>query len=391
MKRSQVKTAVFLSNFYNHHQKPFADAMYARLGEGYHFIETSPMTEERKNMGWGEATIPDYVITSDRLQNDRAGVQAIIDEADVVIFGSAPRALLDNRLKAKKLTFFYYERLIRWDYKKWKYPFRLVTWRRYFKQGKNTRLLCTGAFAAADFAKFFLFRNRTYKWAYFTELKKYDDVDGLIAAKKPNSILWVSRFIGLKHPDHAVETAKRLKAAGYDFKLSMIGNGELEESVKALVEKNGLSDCVELLGSMKPEQVREHMEKSEIFLFTSDHNEGWGAVVNESMNSGCAVVASHAIGAVPFLVDGKENGLIYKDGDLDDLYEKIKYLLDHKEERIAMGHKAYLTMAEEWNGENAAQKVITLAETLLDGEGNAFPFERGVCSKAERLAVDWIE
>ena len=44
-----------------------------------------------------------------------------------------------------------------------------------------------------------------------------------------------------------------------------------------------------------------YMESSHIFLlFTSDRNEG--AALNESMNSGCAVVASDAIGSVPYLM-----------------------------------------------------------------------------------------
>ena len=36
--------------------------------------------------------------------------------------------------------------------------------------------------------------------------------------------------------------------------------------------------------------------------------EGWGAVVNEAMNSGCAVVADHMIGAAPWLIRQGENG-----------------------------------------------------------------------------------
>ena len=49
------------------------------------------------------------------------------------------------------------------------------------------------------------------------------------------------------------------------------------------------------------------MEKSHIHLFTSNHLEGWGAVVNEAMNSGCAVVANREAGAVPYLIEhGKE-------------------------------------------------------------------------------------
>ena len=34
------------------------------------------------------------------------------------------------------------------------------------------------------------------------------------------------------------------------------------------------------------------MEKADIFLFTSDRREGWGAVANEAMNSACALVVS---------------------------------------------------------------------------------------------------
>ena len=45
------------------------------------------------------------------------------------------------------------------------------------------------------------------------------------------------------------------------------------------------------------------MEQANIFIISSTHEEGWGAVVNEAMNSGCVVIGSHAAGAVPFLIE----------------------------------------------------------------------------------------
>ena len=42
-----------ISNYINHHQIPFSDEMYKRLGDDYCFIQTEPMEEERSNMGWG--------------------------------------------------------------------------------------------------------------------------------------------------------------------------------------------------------------------------------------------------------------------------------------------------------------------------------------------------
>ena len=52
---------VLVSNFFNHHQKPFSDAMFSIIGENYHFIETSTITEERLKLGWGEKDKPSYV------------------------------------------------------------------------------------------------------------------------------------------------------------------------------------------------------------------------------------------------------------------------------------------------------------------------------------------
>lgn len=55
-----------------------------------------------------------------------------------------------------------------------------------------------------------------------------------------------------------------------------------------------------LTGYKKPEEVRERMEKADILLATSDRGEGWGAVMQRAMNSGCVVIADHMMGAVPF-------------------------------------------------------------------------------------------
>jgi len=112
-------------------------------------------------------------------------------------------------------------------------------------------------------------------------------------------------------------------------------------------------------------------------------------VLNESMNSACAVVAGHAIGSVPFLLRDGGNGLIYKSGDVNDLYDKVKFLLDNNQERKRLGKNAYTTMEKEWNAENAAKKFLHLCQQLLAGEKHPFPYENGVCSKANILKDNW--
>lgn len=379
----------FVSNFYNHHQKPVADELYSMTGVEYHFIETAKISEERLKMGWGRDEKPTYVLQSYTDQTAKENCQRIIDEADVVITGSAPRSLLKTRLKNKKLTFYYSERIYKKKPPVYKYPVHFLKNIKHIIRHRNLYILCASAYTSADYAKVFTFKNKAYKWGYFTAVKEYEDVDVLVADKTPNSILWTARFIDWKHPEHAVEIAKRLKKDGYDFKLNMIGNGELEEQIKELIEKESLSDCVEMLGSMRPEEVREYMEKSEIFILTSDRNEGWGAVLNESMNSACAVVANSAIGSVPFLMKDGENGYMYK--DVDGLYNKVKKLLDNAEERKRLSKNAYNTMIEEYNPKNAAKRLLSLCERMLEGEYKSFPFAEGICSKAEELKDNWYK
>ena len=183
--------------------------------------------------------------------------------------------------------------------------------------------------------------------------------------------------------------AASLCEKGYDFKMRIIGNGEMETLIRSMIWERKLEDCVEMLGTMSPDEVRSHMERADIFLFTSDFNEGWGAVLNESMNSGCAVVASHAIGAVPFLIRDGENGLVYQNGNQKQMEERVRRLLDDGEYRKKIARKAYLTISREWNAECAAERLVLLAETLRAKGKAQCPSDEGPCSRAVVLPNDW--
>ena len=123
------------------------------------------------------------------------------------------------------------------------------------------------------------------------------------------------------------------------------------------------------------------MEKANIYLFTSDYNEGWGAVLNESMNSGCAVVASHAIGSVPFLLKHDINGLIYNNDQAEDLFAQVESLIKDQALREKLGRNAYHTIHETWNAKIAAENILLLSKSLLTGNQHA-PIENGPCSIA---------
>ena len=377
---------LFVSNYFNHHQKPVSDAIYQRVCHNYTFLETQEMERTRKILGWGEKNIPRYVCrvwdADNELHDDIAVQRAVITQADVVITGSASERLIRNRIKSGKIVFRYAERPLKNGNSLLRYIPRWIKWHIQNPVNKPVYMLCASAYTAEDYAKFGLFRNKTYKWGYFPETKHYD-VESLWQKKGTTDILWCGRFLDWKHPDDALKVAKRLKEEGYCFRLSFVGTGEMESQLHRMVADSDLDDCVCFLGAKDPQKVRDNMEKAGIYLFTSDRKEGWGAVLNEAMNSGCAVVASRDAGATPYLVSDNENGLIYQSGNVEALYQKVKYLLDHSGEQKRLGLSAYHTIVDMWNAENAAARLINLAEYILAGEESPQIYTDGPCSSAE--------
>lgn len=377
---------LFLSNYYTHHQQAFCETLDTLTKHQFTFVETEAFSEERKQSGWErQADVPFVKQYEELIRSCNDDVMT----ADVVILGSAPLSIVHERLKARKLVFLYAERVYKNGYQPMKWLPRLYRfWSRYGRH-RSMYLLCASAYTASDYALHGALIGKSYRWGYFPEMKQYD-ICQMNARKKPAKLLWCGRFLDWKHPEVALTIAKRLKDDGYSFELELIGNGLMETELKQRVLEDGLSDCVHFLGPMSTDSVRAQMESAGIFMFTSDFHEGWGAVLNEAMNSGCAVVASHAIGSVPFLLKHRENGLIYHSGNTDELYRHVKFLLEYPEQQRQLGTKAYQTIHQMWNAKNAAERFLRLVEQI-QCSGRCDLYDEGPCSRAPVIWNNWFK
>ncbi len=399
---------VFVSNYLNHHQIPFCDAMYEKLGGDFVFIQTEPMEKERVQMGWQEDVKVPYL----KLYYEEPQLcSRLTEDCAVLLFGGTDdESYVKPRLEAGKPVIRYSERIYKtgqWkavsprgllqkykDHTKYRkkpvymlcsgagkpvirYSERIYKtgqWKAVSPRGllqkykdhtkyrkKPVYMLCSGAYVPSDFRIVRAYPGKLLRWGYFPETRLYDK-EKLMSRKEPASIFWAARFIDWKHPELPLQTAAFLKEKGCSFHLYMAGGGEKEPEVKRLLEEYGLQEEVTLLGYQTPEQVRQRMEKSDIYLVTSDRQEGWGAVVNEAMNSGCAVVANHMIGAVPFLIKHGKNGLIYQDGRKEALFRLTCQLLQDRDYCRRLGEAALDTITKEWNAENAAERLCGLCD-----------------------------
>ncbi|MBQ3907040.1 MAG: glycosyltransferase [Lachnospiraceae bacterium] len=371
MEAQLKRKVVFVSNYINHHQIPFCRAMCARLGGSFAFIQTEPMEEERKSMGWGDVPAEEYLYLYYEAPKE---CDALINNADIVLWGWTEKEdYLQKRLAEKKPVIRVSERIYKEG--QWKAISPRGLLKKYQDHTKYRKgpvyLLCSGAYVPSDFQIIHAYPKKMFAWGYFPETKAMD-VEKLLAEKghqmsdgtKVPSLLWTARLIELKHPELAIETAQYLKSKGIPFHLNMIGGGAMEAQVKSWIRERGLEEEVSLLGFMKPAEVRACMEQADVFLFTSDRREGWGAVVNESMNSACVPVVGHMAGAAPYLIRHGENGFVYRDGDPQMLFKTVEKLLQDEALRKRLGKNAYQTIVGGWNAENAALRLCRLIEEL---------------------------
>lgn len=374
----------FYSNFLTHHQLPFCLEMYKKYGEDFKFVSMEKINQERISLGYKDMD-NDYPFVLKAYESKEKYNEAtkLAVDSDIVIAGSTPTDdYIKERLKQDKITFRYYARIFYngllsiFDFENSK---KVYDRHLKYKKNKNLYLLCASSYGPNDFNELGMYKNKCFKWGYFPETKIYN-VEDLLKQKENEKIeiIWVGRFIKEKHPEYVVKLAQKLKEKNYNFEIKMIGNGELLEKTKSQIEKYNLTNQIKLVGAVKSDKVRLYMEKANIFICTSDKNERWGVVLNEAMNSGCAVIAYKGIGGVPFLIKNDENGLAYT--SLDDFYKKTMKVMDDKALREKLSKNAYKTISEVWTAKVAVQNFEKLVKSIIDEKPN--PVKEGPASTA---------
>ncbi|MBR5762024.1 MAG: glycosyltransferase family 4 protein [Lachnospiraceae bacterium] len=370
-----------MSNYINHHQIPLSEEL-SRLTDGeYTFVQTEPMEEERVKMGWDAGAVNKAYVKL--YYEDKAACDELLMSSDCVIFGGCEdESVIKPRLDAGKFTIRYSESIYKSG--RWKFVSPRGLRRKYQDHVKYRKgpvyLLCAGAHVAGDFKLIHAYPGKMLKFGYFPEFVEYSDVHELRRGNDCLNILWAGRFVDFKHPERMLLMCSGLKASGVNAKVTVVGNGgKLYEDCVELARKLGLDDMVSFAGSKTPAEVREYMRRADVFVSTSDRGEGWGAVINEAMNSGCVTVGTYEMGAAPYMIEDGVNGFLYKARDIDGLCRLIERVAGDREECFKMGAKAYETVKGMWNSSVAAERLY---EFVCDPGHDMDRYEEGPLSKA---------
>lgn len=115
--------------------------------------------------------------------------------------------------------------------------------------------------------------------------------------------------------DHAtlISALGMLARIGVQFTATIIGQGSLQETLQAHVEREGIVEKVRFSGALPHDAVLREYENADVFVLSSRW-EGSPNTVLEAMAAGLPVVATHVGGVSDFVLD-QETGILVQPGE----------------------------------------------------------------------------
>jgi L-malate glycosyltransferase len=154
-----------------------------------------------------------------------------------------------------------------------------------------------------------------------TELLKEYSID-----KSKNTIFGIiARLSEEKGHNYLLEAFKLVLNKIPDAKLLIVGDGPLEDEVKAYCSKLGLDNSVIFAGSRR--DISEHLSILDVFVLSSTR-ESFPLAAREAMAAGKAVIAPN-IGGCPEVVDNEKTGFLFESRNSEDLSEKMLTIIEN--------------------------------------------------------------
>lgn len=145
----------------------------------------------------------------------------------------------------------------------------------------------------------------------------------------PFQLIAVSRLAPNKRIDHAIQALGILRARGVDARLTIVGRGEAENSLKALGVSLGVTAYITFTGALDEEAKNHQLRQAHCLVHTS-LREGWGLNVIEANAMGTPAIVYPVAGLVDSTVDGI-TGEIAKTETPEAIAAEFEVLLSHPE------------------------------------------------------------
>ncbi len=198
----------------------------------------------------------------------------------------------------------------------------------------TNKVICCSHYVHAAVLKEFSISLKESKVIYNAcDTSRFDNslLNQKLSFAQPPRLAMVARLE--KHKDHPtlVEAIACLKKRGVLVELWLVGEGSCRNTIEDLIQRFGLNNEIQFLGSRR--DIPEILSQIDIFIFSALQDEGFGIALAEAMVAGVPIVASD-VGACLEILDSGRLGFLFEAGNASSLASSILNVL--AEPHIAM-------------------------------------------------------
>jgi colanic acid/amylovoran biosynthesis glycosyltransferase len=189
---------------------------------------------------------------------------------------------------------------------------------------------------------------------------------------KAANLVCVGRLCEQKGQLLLIQAARQLVDEGFNFRLTLVGDGEMRSVLETLIVQWHLENHVVITGVATTEQVQKHLQESRALVLPS-FGEGLPVAIMEALALGRPVVSTYIAG-IPELICPGINGWLVPAGDIDALTQALKEVISTSVEALEqMGKIGAEAVAQNHDVLKEAQYLSQLFQQQMQPKSDHLP------------------
>jgi glycosyltransferase involved in cell wall biosynthesis len=207
--------------------------------------------------------------------------------------------------------------------------------------------------------------DKIMTFSYGLDIKNFQEDSmkcSIIGPKKEKKIiLFMGRLVYLKGVHHLLDALALLKEDRDDWECWILGEGELKAELQEQCQSLELSNHIRFLGISN--DVAHFLREADIFVHPSIHDTQPYSVM-EAQLAGLPVLVSNTAG-LPEMVEVGRSGLVSSVGNIHELYDQLRYLLENDilRKQLAVCTKEWAK--ERWSLDTMVNNVLSLYKQAI--------------------------
>lgn len=219
-------------------------------------------------------------------------------------------------------------------------------------------LFLIGADAYPDYYELGMNKCQAYQFGFSVPSPKC-----LIKPTLPSNkikLIYIGQLIERKRVFDLIKAIAVLKDKYIELSIivDIFGEGIMKNTLQEYIDQHHLEILINLRGQKKQEELYEDLPNYDCLILPSQYD-GWGAVVNEAMQSGLAVIVSQGVRARQIVEHGV-NGYQYPTGNIEELVNHLEKLI-LSPEKLRMFKENSILKIQDYSPETLAQRLHEIA------------------------------